>query len=112
MFNLVSTLSKRCILRRTNLSRADSFQTKIPYAYFGIFDGHAGCGAALMAVNQLHIHIMEKLQGVKDLLAYENDEKLAMAEELAEAVVSSVTIDSIVIGVLEEAFFEMVSLYM
>lgn len=64
-----------------------------------------------MAVNQLHIHIMEKLQGVKDLLAYENDEKLAMTEELAEAVVSSVTIDSLVIGVLEEAFFEMVSLY-
>jgi len=54
---------------------------------------------------------MEKLQGVKDLLAYENDEKLATAEELAEAVVSSVTIDSLVIGVLEEAFFEMVSLY-
>ena len=64
-----------------------------------------------MAVNQLHIHIMEKLQGVKDLLAYENDEKLAMAEELAEAVVSSVTIDSLVVGVLEEAFFEMVSWY-
>lgn len=65
-----------------------------------------------MAVNQLHIHIMEKLQGVKDLLAYENDEKLAMAEELTEAVVSSVTIDSLVVGVLEEAFFEMVSLYL
>ena len=64
-----------------------------------------------MAVNQLHIHIMEKLQGVKDLLAYENDEKLEMAEELSEAVVSSVTIDSLVIGVLEEAFFEMVSLH-
>jgi len=54
---------------------------------------------------------MEKLQGVKDLLAYENDEKLGMAEELSEAVVSSVTIDSLVVGVLEEAFFEMVSLY-
>ena len=65
-----------------------------------------------MAVNQLHIHIMEKLQGVKDLLAYENDEKLAMAEELTEAVVSSVTIDSLVVGVLEEAFFEMVSRYL
>lgn len=63
-----------------------------------------------MAVNQLHIHIMEKLQGVKELLAYESDEKLAMAEELAEAVVSSITIDSLVTGVLEEAFFEMVCL--
>lgn len=82
-------------------------QTKIPYAYFGVFDGHAGCGASLMAVNQLHFHIMEKLQGIKELLAYESDDKLAMAEELADAVVSSVTIDSLVIGVLEEAFFEM-----
>nr|XP_058969527.1 protein phosphatase 1J-like [Pocillopora verrucosa] len=82
-------------------------QTKIPYAYFGVFDGHAGCGAALMAVNNLHVHIMEKLHGVKELLAYENDEKLAAAEELSEAVISSVTIDSLVIGVLEEAFFEM-----
>ena len=63
-----------------------------------------------MAVNQLHFHIMEKLQGIKELLAYESDDKLAMAEELADAVVSSVTIDSLVIGVLEEAFFEMVGL--
>lgn len=63
-----------------------------------------------MAVNQLHIHIMEKLQGVKELLACESDEKLALSEELAEAVVSSVTIDNLVVGTLEEAFFEMVSL--
>ena len=34
-----------------------------------------------------------------------------MAEELEDAVVSSVTIDSLVIVVLEEAFFEMVSLW-
>ena len=88
----------------------DCFQTKIPYAYFGVFDGHAGCGASLMAVNRLHFHIMEKLQGIKELLAYESDDKLAMAEELADAVVSSVTIDSHVIGVLEEALFEMVGL--
>lgn len=91
----------------TDDSPTHVIQTKIPYAYFGIFDGHAGCGAALMAVNQLHIHIMEKLQGIRDLLAHESDEELAMAEELAEAVVSSVTIDSLVIGTLEEAFFEM-----
>lgn len=64
-----------------------------------------------MAVNQLHVHIMEKLLGIRDLLAHENDEELAVAEELAEAVVSSVTIDSLVIGTLEEAFFEMVQLF-
>ena len=63
-----------------------------------------------MAVNKLHFHIMEKLQGIKELLAYESDDKLSVAEELADAVVSSVTctIDNLVIGVLEDAFFKMV----
>ena len=56
-------------------------------------------------------HKLHKLQGIKELLAYESDDKLAMAEELEDAVVSSVTIDSLVIVVLEEAFFEMVSLW-
>lgn len=101
-------MDKSCLISTRN-DNVFNFQTKIPYAYFGVFDGHAGCGAALMAVNTLHVHIMEKLHGVKELLAYENDEKLAAAEELSEAVISSVTIDSLVIGVLEEAFFEMVS---
>lgn len=102
-------MDKSCLINTRN-DNVFNFQTKIPYAYFGVFDGHAGCGAALMAVNNLHVHIMEKLHGVKELLAYENDEKLAAGEELSEAVISSVTIDSLVIGVLEEAFFEMVSL--
>lgn len=53
---------------------------------------------------------MEKLQGVKDLLVYENDEKFVMVEELVEVVVFLVLIDSLVVGVLEEVFFEMVSL--
>lgn len=101
-------MDKSCLISTRN-DNVFNFQTKIPYAYFGVFDGHAGCGAALMAVNTLHVHIMEKLHGVKELLAYENDEKLAAGEELSEAVISSVTIDSLVIGVLEEAFFEMVS---
>lgn len=102
-------MDKSCLISTRN-DNVFNFQTKIPYAYFGVFDGHAGCGAALMAVNNLHVHIMEKLHGVKEMLAYENDEKLAAEEELSEAVISSVTIDSLVIGVLEEAFFEMVSL--
>jgi len=62
-----------------------------------------------MAVNTLHIHIMEKLSSVKELLVYETDEKLAASNELSEAVVSSITIDKLIIGALEEAFFEMVS---
>ena len=36
-----------------------SFQEKdpLPFTYFAIFDGHAGTGAALMAVKLLHEHI-------------------------------------------------------
>lgn len=32
----------------------------IPYTYYGLFDGHAGVGAALCAANQLHhiIHVI------------------------------------------------------
>lgn len=33
----------------------------IPYTYYGIFDGHAGVGAALCASNQLHHIIHVKL---------------------------------------------------
>ena len=35
------------------------FQEKdpLPFTYFAIFDGHAGTGAALMAVKLLHEHI-------------------------------------------------------
>ena len=30
----------------------------LPFTYFAVFDGHAGTGAALMAVNTLH-HIVK-----------------------------------------------------
>ena len=32
--------------------------------FFGIFDGHAGTGAALMAANCLHEHVRERLSQV------------------------------------------------
>lgn len=36
----------------------------IPYTYYGIFDGHAGVGAALCAANQLHhiLHVGKKFR--------------------------------------------------
>lgn len=63
-----------------------------------------------MVVNNFYVYIMEKLYGVKELLVYENDEKFVVVEELFEVVIFLVIIDSFVIGVLEEVFFEMVSL--
>lgn len=62
----------------------------------------------MMAVNNLHIHIMEKLSSVKELLACGSDDILAKCDQLSEAVVTSITIDRLIIGALEEAFFEMV----
>ena len=29
-------------------------QDPLPFTYFGVFDGHAGTGAAIMAANMLH----------------------------------------------------------
>lgn len=45
--------------RNTEAQRAPS----LPYVYFGIFDGHAGAGAAVAAANQLHhmIHVFKDL---------------------------------------------------
>ncbi|XP_044740988.1 protein phosphatase 1H [Chrysoperla carnea] len=68
----------------------------IPYVYFGIFDGHAGVGAALSAANQLHHIIHEKLVDILD-------------ELLPDATFTSnnITRDSLIIGALETAFAEM-----
>lgn len=44
----------------TKIEYSENSGTKkisIPYSYLGIFDGHAGVGAALCAANQLH-HIL------------------------------------------------------
>jgi len=35
----------------------------VPYYYFGMFDGHAGPGAAVVAASQLH-HIIKVIQNV------------------------------------------------
>ena len=35
----------------------DQDNDPLPFTYFAVFDGHAGAGAALMAVNMLHIII-------------------------------------------------------
>ena len=37
--------------------KEESSTISLPYYYFGIFDGHAGWGAAVSAANQLH-HIL------------------------------------------------------
>lgn len=46
------------VLTRVEYNEAQGVQKfSIPYMYYGLFDGHAGVGAALCASNQLH-HIL------------------------------------------------------
>ncbi|KAF5289283.1 hypothetical protein FQR65_LT11904 [Abscondita terminalis] len=68
----------------------------IPYTYYGIFDGHAGVGAALCAANQLHHILHEKLVDAH------ND---IWQEFIGEHQIKSR--DLLIIGALEAAFQEM-----
>ncbi|XP_036318027.1 protein phosphatase 1H-like isoform X1 [Rhagoletis pomonella] len=83
----------------------------LPYTYYGIFDGHAGYGAALAASHQFHHILHEKLVDCIELL-------LPREEEMANAKADSgfphpsqfhrrVYKDELIIGALESAFFNM-----
>ena len=93
----------------------------LPYTYFGIFDGHAGYGAALAASYQFHHILHEKLVDCIDLLlprdGMEDVTNAALAK--SQTVNSfphpshfqrSVSKDELIIGALESAFIHMDSL--
>ncbi|XP_050314437.1 protein phosphatase 1H [Anthonomus grandis grandis] len=70
----------------------------IPYTYYGIFDGHAGVGAALCAANQLHHIIHEKLVDAQDdIWVNFNTSNLLTTKPR----------DLLIIGALESSFREM-----
>ena len=81
---------------------------RIPYSYFAVFDGHGGTGSALMASQTLHSHIEEKLKAIKDLLTY-NDHNIYTSSLLTDAMATTINTETLVRGVLEQAFLEMVS---
>jgi protein phosphatase 1H len=49
-------------LTRPERCGQDIPRSSMPYTYFGIFDGHAGVGAAVAAANQLHHIIHVRIQ--------------------------------------------------
>lgn len=81
--------------------------TEIPYTMFGIFDGHAGTGAALMAVHTLHKHIKDKLNTVKHFLVQENAEVIAEDDPGLGCITEPIPKELLVSGCLEESFVEM-----
>lgn len=78
-------------------------QEAVSVTYFGMFDGHAGYGAAVSAAKQLHFIIEEKL--LEGMPAIWNT-YLGLPQP---NVRKEVTHHSLIIGVLERSFLLMVS---
>ncbi|KAK3797976.1 hypothetical protein RRG08_008448 [Elysia crispata] len=77
----------------------------IDVQYFGIFDGHAGAGAALMAADQLINHLQEKLVAIQDdLFLRLPRESTASCFDDSKSKYININIDILVTGALESAF--------
>ena len=85
----------------------DKQPSKIPYVIFGVFDGHAGTGAALNASHTMHVHIKEKLNTIKHFLALQQAEVIAEDDPGLGCITEPIPTESLVQGALEEAFAEM-----
>ncbi|ROT61913.1 Protein phosphatase 1H [Penaeus vannamei] len=80
----------------------------LPYFIFGVFDGHAGWGAAVAAANQLHHIIHEKLCDVIDVLLPDpNEDKNTKSQSPLWLPDKEITVENVVTGALECAFWEM-----
>ena len=85
----------------------DKQATNIPYVIFGVFDGHAGTGAALTASHTMHVHIKEKLNTIKHFLALQQAEVIAEDDPGLGCITEPIPTELLVQGALEEAFTEM-----
>ncbi|GFO15525.1 protein phosphatase 1h, partial [Plakobranchus ocellatus] len=72
--------------------------------YFGIFDGHAGAGAALMAADQLINHLQEKLVAIQDDLFLRRPRESTASHLSENPSTININIDLLVTGALENAF--------
>lgn len=94
----------------TSLTLGDSDRdtaTTLPYVMFGIFDGHAGTGAALTAANAFHLHIKEKLNSIKHFIAREKANVITEDDPGLGCITEPIPTESLVMGSLEESFAEM-----
>ena len=86
---------------------------EIPYVYFGIFDGHAGSGCAVTAANELHQVVHKKLMACLNHLVPKSAEATEINGSSSNGSASlwystkEISVESLVIGALESAFWEM-----
>uniref|UniRef100_A0A0K0D534 PPM-type phosphatase domain-containing protein n=1 Tax=Angiostrongylus cantonensis TaxID=6313 RepID=A0A0K0D534_ANGCA len=91
--------------------------SRVEAAFFAIFDGHAGTGAALVAARCLHEHVKARLSEVLELiLQLDRSETLLSGRSRSDSSYSvskvqvdaqSIRCDELVIGALEGAFVDM-----
>ena len=85
---------------------------EIPYVYFGIFDGHAGSGCAVTAANELHQVVHKKLMACLNHLVPKSAEATEINGSSSNGSslwysTKEISTESLVIGALESAFWEM-----
>ena len=86
---------------------------EVPYVFFGVFDGHAGSGCAVAAANELHQVVHKRLMAVLHHLVPSGDgggtASLRGAGTAQPMWFPSrdISADSLIIGALEAAFWEM-----
>lgn len=91
----------------------DKRHPDLPYTYFGIFDGHAGYGAALAASHQFHDILHEMLVDCSELLLQRDEDNDNGIPQLNPTFPHPtyfqrrVSRDELIIGALENAFFHM-----
>lgn len=79
---------------------------EVPYVYFGIFDGHAGSGCAVTAANELHQVVHKRLMAVLHHLVPNATAKSSQNQTMWFPS-RDISTDSLIIGALEAAFWEM-----
>ncbi|KAH6929419.1 hypothetical protein HPB50_027466 [Hyalomma asiaticum] len=81
---------------------------ELPWVYFALFDGHAGSGVAVAASNVLQRVLQDKLMSVMELLVPDGGVQASAPEGgFLPFGDRKITADSLVIGALETAFWDM-----
>ncbi|XP_053678168.1 protein phosphatase 1H [Anopheles nili] len=97
----------QAVFHRQVLSHPSKKYHGLPYTYFGIYDGHAGYGAALAASNQFHYILHEKLVDIIDLLMPSEDALEPPPQPHPILFQKQVSKDDLIVGALEAAFYDM-----